>query len=227
MKKKILILILLLLICVGCKDEKKEEDNMQEELTIINKTEDGEITEGVLESYKFKETDTPTNRVKIQMENGHIMLAVLSNSDSPITIANFKKLVSQHFYDGLIFHRVIEGFMIQGGDPTGTGAGGSEEQIKGEFAKNGVQNSLSHTRGVLSMGRRGGNPDTAATMDSASSQFFIVHKDYPSLDGNYASFGKVYAGLSVLDEIATTETDVNDRPIQEQRIKTIRFITNE
>ncbi|MGN1337209.1 MAG: peptidylprolyl isomerase [Candidatus Coprovivens sp.] len=154
------------------------------------------------------------------MEDGSVILAVLSNNEAPITIANFKKLVSEKFYDGIIFHRVIEGFMIQGGDPTGTGMGGSKETIKGEFTANGVQNSLKHTRGVLSMAR-------SSNMNSASSQFFIMHADYPSLDGQYASFGKVFAGLDEVDKIATTSTDSNDKPLTEQKIKSIRFITVE
>jgi peptidyl-prolyl cis-trans isomerase B (cyclophilin B) len=117
--------------------------------------------------------------------------------------------------------------MIQTGDPTGTGTGGSNKNIKGEFAKNGVTNNLAHTRGVLSMARRGGNPDTEETMNSASSQFFIVQKDYPSLDGNYASFGKVFAGMDAVDSIAETSTDAYDKPYNEQKMLSIRFINIE
>ncbi|MDE5888694.1 MAG: peptidylprolyl isomerase [Bacilli bacterium] len=186
-----------------------------------------EILEGTVDGYKFKVTDEVTDRVKIQMNNGDIMLVVLSNQDSPITIANFKKLVSEHFYDGLIFHRVIEDFMIQTGDPNGTGMSGSEDTIKGEFKLNGVNNNLSHTRGVISMARRGGNPETADTMNSASSQFFIVHQDSTFLDGNYAAFGRVFAGLNVIDKIANVDTDSNDKPLKAQTIKSIRFITIE
>ena len=158
------------------------------------------------------------------MENGDIILIVLSNQDTPITIKNFKDLVSQKYYDGLIFHRVIEDFMIQTGDPTGTGAGGSEKEIKGEFSDNGVKNSLSHTRGVVSMARRGAKVESPETWDSASSQFFIVHQDSTFLDGKYAAFGKVFAGMDAVDKIATTETDSNDKPLKEQKIKSIRFI---
>ena len=119
-----------------------------------------------------------------------------------------------HFYDGLIFHRVIKNFMIQGGDPLGTGFGGSDRKIKGEFAANGVNNPLRHERGVISMAR-------SQSPNSASSQFFIVHKDSPHLDGQYAAFGKVVDGIDVVDEIASVRTDYNDKPLKEQKIKTI------
>ena len=220
MKRKIMLLILLVcatLSITSC-NKKEEEEKMEEKVV-------AEINEGTVDGYKFKVTDEVTDRVKIQMENGDIMLVVLSNSDTPITIENFKKLVSKKFYDGLIFHRVIENFMIQGGDPTGTGYGSDTvPTIKGEFDKNGVKNKLSHTRGVISMARRGGNPETADTMNSASSQFFICHADATYLDGSYASFGKVFAGLDVLDKIASVETNSNDKPLKEQKIKSIRFI---
>ena len=203
----------------------------KQDLTILEEKE-GEIVKGTLEGYTFVETEEKTDRVKIQMENGDIILVVLSNEDTPITIANFKKLVSKKFYDGIIFHRVIEDFMIQGGDPTGTGYGDDTvATIKGEFQLNGVENNLSHTRGVISMARRGGNPETADTMNSASSQFFICHADSTFLDGSYASFGKVFAGMDAVDKIATVETSksaaTQDRPLVEQKIKSIRFITIE
>lgn len=226
MKKNIIIIILLLLVVLisGCgktnENTKKGEQEMEPNVRIITQDTNGEITKGEIEGYTFTVCNEETDRVKIQMEDGSVILAVLSNNEAPITIANFKKLVSEKFYDGIIFHRVIEGFMIQGGDPTGTGMGGSKETIKGEFTANGVQNSLKHTRGVLSMAR-------SSNMNSASSQFFIMHADYPSLDGQYASFGKVFAGLDEVDKIATTSTDSNDKPITEQKIKSIRFITVE
>ena len=150
----------------------------------------------------------------IEMNDGGIIKLELDEKAAPITVANFRKLVSEHFYDGLIFHRVIKGFMIQGGDPTGTGMGGSDESIKGEFAINGYNNPLKHTRGVISMARSS-NPD------SASSQFFIMHQDAPHLDGSYAAFGKVVEGMDVVDQIACADTDWRDRPIVEQKIKTI------
>ena len=222
MKKyaKIIMILVLALVLVAC--GKKGEEKMEYE--VITKTEDGEVIEGIIEGYHFKETEEVTERVKIQMENGDIILAVLSNSQTPITKANYQKLVKEKFYDGIIFHRVIKDFMIQTGDPTGTGYSGSDEKIKGEFAINGVENTLSHTRGVLSMARAGGNPETAETMNSASSQFFIVTKDSTFLDGNYAAFGKVFAGMSAVDKIEAVETNSNDKPLQEQKMKSIRFI---
>lgn len=223
--KKVMKFFLLLLISITiCSCSSNKEETYEEEEKIV--TED--IKTGVVDGYKFTQVEEQTDRVKIQMSNGDIMLAVLSNSDTPVTIKNFKKLVSEKFYDGLIFHRVIEDFMIQGGDPTGTGYGSDTvPTIKGEFKINGVDNDMSHKRGVLSMARRGGNPETADTMNSASSQFFIVHKDSDFLDGQYASFGKVFAGLDVLDKIAGVQTDGNDRPLKEQKIHSIRFVTVE
>lgn len=156
------------------------------------------------------------NNFRIIMENGKVMTGELYPEVAPITVENFKKLVEEKFYDGIIFHRVIKGFMIQGGDPTGTGMGGSKETIKGEFLANGCVNNLKHTKGVISMAR---------TMDpnSASSQFFIMHQDSPHLDGQYAAFGKVVEGLDVIDEIASVRTDMRDKPLQEQKIKTIEL----
>ncbi|MBO7170690.1 MAG: peptidylprolyl isomerase, partial [Clostridia bacterium] len=140
----------------------------------------------------------------IEMENGKQIKLELDEAAAPITVANFKKLVNEGFYNGLIFHRVIEGFMIQGGDPTGTGMGGADERIKGEFAMNGWSNPLKHTRGVISMAR-------SQMPNSASSQFFIMHKDAPHLDGSYAAFGKVVEGMEVVDAIAACQTDYSDR----------------
>ncbi len=223
MKKNIFKVLLLIIISftVLCSCGKKEEPATESEEKIVNE----EILEGIVDGYKFKEVEEETDRVKIQMQNGDIILIVLSNSDTPITIANFKKLVNEHFYDGLTFHRIMEGFMIQTGDPTGTGMGGSEEEIKGEFSLNGVENNLSHTRGVVSMARRGGYPETEETMNSASSQFFIVHEDASYLDGNYASFGKVFAGMDAVDKIAATEVeDDGETPIKKPVIKSIRFV---
>lgn len=147
--------------------------------------------------------------VVIEMQNGRKMKIELYPDKAPITAANFEKLVKEGFYDGLTFHRIIPGFMIQGGDPEGTGMGGSKDKIKGEFASNGVKNDIKHTRGVISMAR-------SMMKDSASSQFFIMHADAPHLDGDYAAFGKVIEGLEVIDEIASVETDYNDRPAEPQ-----------
>ena len=151
--------------------------------------------------------------VKIEMMDGGVITLELDAAAAPITVANFEKLVKEGFYDGLIFHRVIAGFMIQGGDPTGTGMGGSEETIKGEFAINGVNNPIRHERGVISMAR-------TQVPDSASSHF-ICHADAFFLDGQYAAFGKVVDGIEVVDKIASVDTDYMDKPLVEQKIKTI------
>lgn len=155
--------------------------------------------------------------IQIEMDNGGIIKLELYPESAPITVKNFEELVEQKFYDGLIFHRVIKDFMIQGGDPTGTGMGGSKKTIKGEFAANGFQNNIKHKRGVISMARSQ-NPD------SASSQFFICHKDSPWLDGQYAAFGIVTEGIEVVDEIAGVKTDFRDKPLTPVTIKTIRKI---
>ena len=152
--------------------------------------------------------------VIIEMENGAKIEIELYPEVAPITVKNFEKLVKEGFYDGLTFHRVIPGFMIQGGDPLGNGMGGAEENIKGEFRANGVQNDLKHTRGVISMARSF-NPN------SASSQFFIMHADAPHLDGQYAAFGKVVSGIEAVDEIASIPTDYNDRPKIAVRMKKV------
>ena len=138
------------------------------------------------------------NIVEIDIQDYGKIVIELYPDMAPITVKNFKKLVSEEYYDGLIFHRVIKDFMIQTGDPTGTGTGGSEETIKGEFLANGFNNRLSHTRGVVSMARKGANPETSATLNSASSQFFIVQKDSTYLDGKYAAFGKVVSGIEIV-----------------------------
>ena len=155
--------------------------------------------------------------VRIEMETGGIIDIELYEDKAPITCANFKKLVSEGFYDGLIFHRVIAGFMIQGGDPTGTGCGGSKENIKGEFLVNGVKNDISHVRGVVSMAR-------SQMYNSASSQFFICHADAKFLDGQYAAFGKVVSGMETVDEIASVKTDGRDRPMIDMRMKKVTLI---
>lgn len=152
--------------------------------------------------------------VTIEMENGDIMKAELYPEVAPVTVANFVKLVQEGFYDGLIFHRVIPGFMIQGGDPEGTGMGGSAETIKGEFSANGVQNELKHTKGVLSMAR-------TQMPNSASSQFFIMADDSPHLDGSYAAFGKVIEGIEAVDKIVTAKRDRRDKPLEDQRMKKV------
>ena len=152
--------------------------------------------------------------VVIEMENGSKIKIELYPDIAPISCENFEKLVKQGFYDGLTFHRVISGFMIQGGCPNGTGTGGPGWHIKGEFAANGIKNDLKHTRGVLSMAR-------AQDPDSAGSQFFIMHEDAPYLDGNYAAFGKVVEGMDVVDAIAGTATDYRDKPLEDQIMKKV------
>ncbi|MBE6713490.1 MAG: peptidylprolyl isomerase [Ruminococcaceae bacterium] len=151
------------------------------------------------------------------MENGKEMIAELYPEIAPISVKNFQKLVDGGFYNGLIFHRVIPGFMIQGGCPQGKGTGGPGWTIKGEFARNGVKNDLKHTRGVLSMAR-------SMAPDSAGSQFFIMHDDAPHLDGNYAAFGKLLEGIEVVDEICEVMTDFADRPVEDQRMKEVYFV---
>ena len=155
--------------------------------------------------------------VQIEMQDGGIIKIQLYPAVAPITCANFEKLVKEGFYDGIIFHRVINGFMIQGGDPTGTGMGGSKETIKGEFKSNGVTNNLSHTRGTVSMARTN-------VKDSASSQFFICHEDSTFLDGDYAAFGVVTEGMDVVDRIAGVDTDFRDKPVREQKMKKVTII---
>ncbi len=155
--------------------------------------------------------------VQIEMADGGIIKIELDPETAPITCANFEKLVSEGFYNGLIFHRVISGFMIQGGDPTGTGMGGADENIKGEFAVNGVKNPLSHKRGVISMAR-------SQKYNSASSQFFICHADATFLDGQYAAFGTVTEGMDVVDRIASVATDRNDRPKTEMKMARVTLI---
>ncbi len=156
--------------------------------------------------------------VTFEMENGGKFVAELYPEIAPNTVANFVELASAGFYDGLIFHRVIPGFMIQGGDPTGTGMGGPGHTIKGEFTQNGFKNNLKHTRGVLSMAR-------SMMPDSAGSQFFVMHETSPHLDGAYAAFSKVIEGMDVVDAIANTRTGYQDRPVEEQRMKSVTVET--
>ncbi|MBE6609687.1 MAG: peptidylprolyl isomerase [Ruminococcaceae bacterium] len=165
----------------------------------------------------FTRTDKVTNFVSIEMENGDIITVELYPSTAPITVENFKNLVSEKYYDGIIFHRVIPGFMIQGGDPTGTGMGGSKKTIKGEFKANGVKNDLSHKRGVISMAR-------TQIPNSASSQFFICHADATFLDGQYAAFGAVVEGIEGVDHVASSKTDFRDKPYEDQVMKAVYFV---
>ena len=156
--------------------------------------------------------------VTIEMENGGVIKAELYPEVAPNTVNNFISLVKQGFYDGIIFHRVIPGFMIQGGDPKGVGSGGPGYCIKGEFRANGFKNELLHSRGVLSMAR-------TMAPNSAGSQFFIMHEDAPHLDGQYAAFGKVIEGMDAVDHVAETKTGFQDRPVEDQRMKQVTVET--
>ena len=156
--------------------------------------------------------------VTIEMENGDIMKAELYPEIAPNTVNNFISLIKKGYYDGVIFHRVIPGFMIQGGDPDGTGMGGPGYSIKGEFSQNGFKNDLKHTPGVLSMAR-------TMIPDSAGSQFFIMHETSPHLDGAYAAFGKLTEGLEIVDKIARVKTDYSDRPMEEQKMAKVTVET--
>jgi peptidyl-prolyl cis-trans isomerase B (cyclophilin B) len=200
----ILLAAMLMLCFISC-----EEERLAPGMNDLNLSSASSI-EGV------KISEEETNYVLIDVENyGQILIRLFPNV-APDTVKNFKKLVGEKFYDGIIFHRVIQGFMIQGGDPDGTGMGGSKDEIKGEFSSNGFENNLLHLRGVVSMAR-------ANDPDSASSQFFIVHKTYPSLDGNYAAFGYVVYGMDVVDSIVKVSVDRNDKPGIDVVMKSVRF----
>ena len=163
--------------------------------------------------------DVPNPTATIEMDDGSTINLELYPKIAPNTVANFICLAQEGFYDGLTFHRVIPGFMIQGGDPNGNGTGGPGYTIKGEFSANGVENTLSHTRGVISMAR-------AMDYDSAGSQFFIMHADAPHLDGQYAAFGRVIEGIEAVDHVAQTPTGAQDRPLEEQKIRRVSVDTN-
>lgn len=181
---------------------------------------DYDVTE--IDGYVVEESKLPTNYVRIVMKNGDAMLVELYPDEAPITVANFKKLVAEKYYDGIIFHRVISGFMIQGGDPDGNGYSNNDRPtIKGEFRINGVNNTIKHERGVISMAR-------SNDFNSASTQFFIVHRtsvsNTESLDGQYAAFGKLLAGYGVLDKIASVDTNSKDKPLKKQAMAEVRFV---
>jgi peptidyl-prolyl cis-trans isomerase B (cyclophilin B) len=156
-------------------------------------------------------------RAVMTLQNGDVIEIELDASAAPITVANFVALANKGFYDGLIFHRVIPGFMIQGGCPQGTGTGGPGYQIKGEFSSNGVKNPIRHSRGVISMAR-------SSSPDSAGSQFFLMHKDAPHLDGQYAAFGRIVSGIEAIDRVASVRRGMNDRPVEEQKIASVRIV---
>ncbi len=180
------------------------------------------------EKEENKDLLTGLHHAQIEVQNYGLIEVELDADVAPITVTNFVNLAKEGFYDGLTFHRIIDGFMIQGGDPLGNGTGGSEEEIEGEFSLNGHTNNISHTRGTISMARRGGNPDTKETMNSASSQFFIMQEDTPSLDGSYAAFGHVTSGMEIVDEICknTPVEDSNGTVLKENQpiIQMIRIL---
>ena len=215
---KIFLCMSLLFILISCGN--KEEENLNYTTSEV----DGK-TIYTIKTKKYVSSDKETNLVMIDVRDYGIMVAELYPDKAPITVENFKNLVSKNFYSGLIFHRVMKNFVIQTGDPQGNGIGGSDKTIKGEFEANGVKNDISHVRGVLSMARKkGSNPETSETFNSASSQFYIVQDDATYLDGKYAGFGKLVSGYDVLDKIASVETNMNDKPINDVVIKNVRFV---
>lgn len=216
----LLIIPVILFIILSFAISNEEDDDLLNYTIYLN----GEDMVYQIDGKRYIESEKETNLVKIDVKDYGIMIAELYPKIAPISVKNFKKLISEKYYDNLIFHRVVKDFVIQTGDPTGTGSGGSEKTIKGEFALNGVKNDLSHERGVLSMARMGGNPETEDTMNSASSQFFIVHEDHEDLDGRYAAFGKLIHGYDVLDKVASVSVDSYDKPLKNQIINSIRFV---
>lgn len=224
MKKLVGLIIFLLVLTLAACNNPPADENENEDLPIENDTtaesqnEDGntENEENNTTEYPNDVEENPT--VTITMENDNSIIIELYPDIAPNTVANFISLASEGFYDGLIFHRVMPDFMIQGGDPSGNGTGGPDYAIKGEFTANGFENTLKHDRGVLSMAR-------AQSFDSAGSQFFIMTKDSPHLDDNYASFGKVIEGLETVDEIASAERDSADKPLEDQTILQVEVDT--
>lgn len=213
---KIIICMSLMFILCSCGNEKVELNYTTKKV--------GDETVYTIKTKKYVVSDEATNLVMINVKDYGIMVAELYPDKAPITVENFKNLISSNFYSGLIFHRVINGFVIQTGDPNGNGTGGSDETIKGEFEANGVKNDISHVRGVLSMARRGSDPETEETLNSASSQFYIVQNDAIYLDGKYAGFGKLVSGYDVLDRIASVETNMNDKPLTDIVIENVKFV---
>jgi len=216
----IVLVIVSLFVLAAC--EEKEVDapsvSLIETVDSEPKTEGSMTQMTFLPAQGFAKADKKTNFVQIVMDSGNAIVIELRPDQAPITVANFQKLVGEEFYDGLIFHRIIRGFMIQGGDPEGTGMGGSKEAIKGEFSANGVDNTLPHKRGAVSMAR-------TRDPNSASSQFFICDADSPHLDGSYAAFGSVVFGLDEVDRIAALKVDMNDRPLNPPVMVSVFFVT--
>ena len=221
MKKRILAMLVttgLVLSVMGCAQDTQTSQVETSDTTqeVEEETEDNQEEDKQGENKEETKMTNPV--VTIELESGKIIKAELYPDIAPNTVNNFISLINKEYYDGLIFHRVIEGFMIQGGCPNGTGSGGPGYEIAGEFSQNGFENNLSHAPGVLSMAR-------AAAADSAGSQFFIMHEKSPHLDGAYAGFGQVIEGMDVVNEIAETATDAGDRPLEEQKIRRITVDT--
>lgn len=219
--KKILCLILALALvgvsAVSCSKDNGEDADTEDNAVSYEQIDLSDVDD--ISAVSVSETET--DYVMIEIDKFGTVVVRLFPEVAPKTVANFKKLVGEGFYDGLIFHRVIDGFMIQGGDPLGNGQGGSDEEIYGEFTSNGFKNNLKHTRGVISMARLGNDNN------SATSQFFIVHKtsenNTASLDGKYASFGYVVYGMDVVDEIATVRTNSSDKPVSPVKMTSVKF----
>ncbi len=204
MKKLLLIITICALALTGC--GKATTSSSGSKATATAKTTSSPAATPAATAWAVPGDDEVTAVVEMEMESGNTVTIGLFADYAPATVENFLSLVKEGFYDGLTFHRVISGFMVQGGDPEGTGMGGSDKEIKGEFKGNGfAKNTIAHDRGVISMAR-------SQLPDSASSQFFIVHKSSPHLNGQYAAFGKVLSGIEVIDEIAAVETDASDKP---------------
>lgn len=220
MKKVISVLCVLMLMfaCVGCGADGGSDSN---ETDPKGTSSEYEKTFNEL-SEKYKSNGHP---IAVMITNNGNIVLELYEDKAPNTVANFVSLANKGFYDGLIFHRCIQNFMIQGGDPSGNGTGGPGYRIKGEFSENGVETGLEHKRGTLSMARMGQGIGSVSANDTAGSQFFICVADYPSLDGKYAAFGNVLEGLETVDKIVAQKTDSNDKPLTDQTIKYLRVAT--
>lgn len=213
----LIVALVAVMLVSGVKDIKDNDNSYTSSQTTSQKANDKAGNDEAQLSDKEYKSDLSTTKVEVEMTDGQKFTMEVYPDIAPRTAENFISLVEDGFYDGLIFHRVIAGFMAQGGDPDGTGFGGSEQTIVGEFSSNGYENNLSHQRGVVSMARSG-DPN------SASSQFFICYDDASFLDGDYAAFGKVVEGMEVVDTFLSAGTDENDRPLKDVRIKTMKVV---
>lgn len=217
------VLLAAVLLLTACAAKSAGSETAAEPATETAEQTTEEATKETAESEEIIVTQAPI--ATITMADGGIIKVELDYACAPNTVKNFIALANKGFYDGVIFHRVIEGFMIQGGDPTGTGTGGPGYKIKGEFKNNHFNNTIKHKRGVISMARQGNPYMPAAAYNTAGSQFFIMHADGDFLNGDYAAFGHVTEGMDVVDAIATTATDAGDKPLTEQKMQTVRVET--